>query len=111
MAGFALGALALLAAPAMTSVTGAVACFAVATLGVDMTLSPSWTACQDLAGARTGTLSGAMNMVGNAGSFVSSLTFPLLLQSTGSAAAYFYLAAVLNVVAILCWTRVRPDQA
>jgi ACS family glucarate transporter-like MFS transporter len=111
IAGFTLGAAALLAAPAMTTVVGAVICFSIATLGVDMTLSPSWTACQDLAGPRTGTLSGAMNMVGNAGSFVSSITFPVLLQSTGSAATYFYLAAVLNVVAILCWARVRPDQA
>ncbi len=111
IAGFALGAAALLAAPAMTTVVGAVICFSIATLGVDMTLSPSWTTCQDIAGPRTGTLSGAMNMVGNAGSFVSSITFPVLLQSTGSAATYFYLAAALNVLAILCWARVRPDRA
>lgn len=111
IAGFALGTAALLAAPSMTDVVGAIVCFSIATLGVDMTLSPSWTTCQDLAGPRTGTLSGAMNMVGNVGSFVSSITFPVLLQSTGSAAAYFYLAALLNVVAILCWARVRPDQA
>lgn len=111
VAGFALAAVALLVAPLMTTVGGAVACFSVATLGVDMTLSPSWTACQDLAGRRTGTLSGAMNMVGNAGSFVSSITFPVLLQWTGSAAAYFVLAAVLNLVAIACWSRVRPDRA
>ncbi len=110
IAGFALATAALLTAPAMTTVTGAVICFSIATLGVDMTLSPSWTTCQDLAGPRTGTLSGAMNMVGNAGSFVSSITFPVLLQSTGSAAVYFYLAAGLNLVAILCWARVRPDQ-
>jgi ACS family glucarate transporter-like MFS transporter len=111
VAGFALGALALLAAPAMTTVGGAVICFSIATFGVDMTLSPSWTTCQDVAGPRTGTLSGAMNMVGNAGSFVSSITFPVLLQATGSAAVYFYVAAVLNVVAIVCWLRVRPDAA
>jgi ACS family glucarate transporter-like MFS transporter len=110
IAGFGLGAAALLAAPAMTTVVGAVICFSIATLGVDMTLSPSWTTCQDIAGPRTGTLSGAMNMVGNAGSFVSSITFPLLLQSTGSAATYFYAAAALNVLAILCWARVRPDR-
>jgi ACS family glucarate transporter-like MFS transporter len=110
VAGFALATAALLTAPAMTTVTGAVICFSIATLGVDMTLSPSWTTCQDLAGPRTGALSGAMNMVGNAGSFVSSVTFPVLLLSTGSAAVYFYLAAGLNLVAILCWMRVRPDQ-
>jgi ACS family glucarate transporter-like MFS transporter len=108
--GFVLGAAGLLAAPSMPTVLGAVICFSIATLGVDMTLSPSWTACQDLAGARTGLLSGAMNTLGNVGSFVSSITFPLLLQQTGSAAAYFYLAAVLNIAAIFCWWRIRPDR-
>jgi MFS transporter, ACS family, glucarate transporter len=110
MAGFGLAAIALLVTPAMDTVLGAVICFSIATLGVDMTLSPSWTTCQDIAGPRTGTLSGAMNMVGNAGSFISSLTFPVLLQSTGSAATYFFLAAALNVAALLCWTRVRPEH-
>jgi ACS family glucarate transporter-like MFS transporter len=75
-----------------------------------MTLSPSWTTCQDLAGPRTGVLSGAMNMVGNLGSFVSSIAFPALLQATGSAAVYFYLAAALNLVAIVCWSWVRLDR-
>jgi ACS family glucarate transporter-like MFS transporter len=111
MLGFGLGIAGLVAVPAMATVTGAVICFSLATLGVDMTLSPSWTTCQDLAGPRTGVLSGAMNMVGNLGSFVSSVTFPALLQATGSAAVYFYLAAALNLVAIVCWSWVRPDRA
>lgn len=111
MLGFGLGIAGLVAVPSMATVTGAVICFSLATLGVDMTLSPSWTTCQDLAGPRTGVLSGAMNMVGNLGSFVSSVTFPALLQATGSAAVYFYLAAALNLVAIVCWSRVRPDRA
>jgi ACS family glucarate transporter-like MFS transporter len=51
-----------------------------------------------------------MNMMGNIGSFVSSVTFPVLLRTTGSAAAYFYLAALLNIVAILCWLRIRPES-
>lgn len=108
--GFALGVAGLLAAPAMQSVSSAVVCFAVATLGVDMTLSPSWTTCQDIAGPRTGVLSGAMNMVGNLGSFVSSVTFPAVLQSTGSAAAYFYVAAFLNLIAVVCWFRIRSAR-
>jgi MFS transporter, ACS family, glucarate transporter len=111
MSGFGLGIAGLVMAPSMATVTGAVICFSLATFGVDMTLSPSWTTCQDLAGPRTGVLSGAMNMVGNVGSFVSSIAFPSLLQATGSAAVYFYLAAALNVVAILCWSGVRPDRS
>jgi ACS family glucarate transporter-like MFS transporter len=110
MLGFGLAIAGLVAVPSMATVTGAVICFSLATFGVDMTLSPSWTTCQDLAGPRTGVLSGAMNMVGNLGSFVSSVAFPALLQATGSAAVYFYLAAALNLVAIVCWSRVRPDR-
>lgn len=108
--GFALAVLSLVFAASMPTVLGAVVCFSLATLGVDMTLSPSWTACQDIAGPHTGVLSGAMNMMGNIGSFVSSVTFPILVRTTGSAAAYFYLAALLNIVAILCWLRIRPDN-
>jgi ACS family glucarate transporter-like MFS transporter len=108
--GFSLAALSLVAAASMATVTGAVLFFSLATLGVDMTLSPSWTACQDIAGRRTGTLSGAMNMIGNLGSFISSVTFPLLFQATGAAATYFYAAALINALAILCWIRIRPDR-
>jgi ACS family glucarate transporter-like MFS transporter len=109
--GFALGTVSLIAAASMPTVLGAVICFSLATLGVDMTLAPSWTTCQDVAGPRTGVLSGAMNMVGNLGSFVSSLTFPLLVNATGTAATYFYVAAGINVLAMLCWWRIRPDRS
>jgi ACS family glucarate transporter-like MFS transporter len=111
MAGFALSIAGLLAAPSMSTAASAIVCFSLATLGVDMTLSPSWTTCQDLAGPRTGLLSGAMNMVGNIGSFVSSITFPVLLEATGSAGTYFYLAAALNLLAIGCWARIHPHHA
>jgi ACS family glucarate transporter-like MFS transporter len=107
--GFALAAAALAATASMGTVQGAVACFAIATLGVDFTLTPSWTACMDIAGKHTGTLSGAMNMFGNIGSFISSVTFPVLLGATGSSRSYFYLAAVLNLAAIACWWRVQPE--
>lgn len=107
--GFALATVALIAAASMRAVGGAVFCFAVATFGVDLTLSPSWNACMDLAGEHTGTLTGAMNMAGNIGSFVSSIAFPYLLRATQSARSYFWIAAVMNVAAIFCWLRVRPS--
>jgi ACS family glucarate transporter-like MFS transporter len=107
--GFALSAAAVVAAGHMPTVAGAVACFAVATFGADLTLSPSWTSCMDIGGKRTGTLSGAMNMAGNIGSFVSSIAFPYLLNLTSSATTYFYLAAALNLVAVGCWLRLHPE--
>ena len=109
--GFLLGSVALLGAIHSATVTGAVACFAVATFGVDLTLSPSWTLCIDIAGDRTGTLSGAMNMLGNIGSFVSSVTFPLLLRWTSSSDTYFYCAAAINLVAALSWVAMRERKS
>ncbi|MGA2115841.1 MAG: MFS transporter [Bryobacteraceae bacterium] len=110
VAGFLLGAAALVGAIHATSVWGAVACFAIATFGVDLTLSPSWTLCIDIAGPSTGTLSGAMNMSGNIGSFASSVAFPLLLRWTGSSAAYFYCAAFVNILAALLWWSLREPE-
>jgi MFS transporter, ACS family, glucarate transporter len=109
-AGFVLAAGALVGAAQAATVTAAVACFAVATFGVDLTLSPSWTLCIDVAGGHTGTLSGAMNTLGNIGSFVSSVTFPLLLRWTGRPAAYFYAAAAMNVIAALLWVAMRERK-
>jgi ACS family glucarate transporter-like MFS transporter len=107
--GFGLSAASLLVAGYLNTVQGFVACFGLATLGVDLSISPSWTISSDVGREYTGTLSGLMNMMGSLGSLASSLAFPYLLKITGSVHAYFSLAAVLNVIAILCWLGVRPD--
>jgi ACS family glucarate transporter-like MFS transporter len=111
MAGFALAATCLMAASACDRLEPFLICFSLTTFGVDFTLSPSWSASSDLGGRRTGTLSAAMNMMGSLGSFASSVTFPWLLQRTGSVAAYFAVAAVLNVSAVVLWWRVRLTPA
>jgi ACS family glucarate transporter-like MFS transporter len=111
IAGFLLATAALLAAVHATTATQAVACFAVATFGVDLTLSPSWTLCIDVAPDRAGTLSGAMNMFGNIGSFISSIAFPLLLRFAGTPDAYFYSAAAINLLAALLWAGMRQGDS
>jgi ACS family glucarate transporter-like MFS transporter len=86
-------------------------CFGLATFGVDMTLSPSWAFCNDIGGANSGAVSGSMNMVGNIGAALSAITFPLLLnEKTGSANAFFMLAAALNFVAIVSWCFMNPNR-
>jgi ACS family glucarate transporter-like MFS transporter len=107
--GFTLAVVTLLAAAHAGSPLGFVACFALTTFGVDFTLSPSWSISADVGKRQTGTLSGAMNTLGSVGSFLSSITFPWLLGLTGSVKAYFFLAAALDVIAVLCWLRIRPD--
>jgi MFS transporter, ACS family, glucarate transporter len=103
MCGFGLASVTLLAAAMFASANGFILFFSLATFGVDLTLSPSWTACADIGGRHTGTLCGAMNMMGSIGALVSSVSFPLLFGLTGDIKCYFYLAAFLNLVAVACW--------
>lgn len=107
MLGFALAAAGVLSVTQTASPILAVLCFTLAAFGADMTISPSWVYCADIAGKNTGGVSGAMNMVGNLGSFVSANAFPFLQGLTGSASAYFFAAAALNLIGALCWFRMR----
>lgn len=105
--GFALAAAGVLALTRADSAGVAVLCFALAAFGADMTISPSWVYCTDIAGKNVGGVSGAMNMLGNFGSFVSANAFPYLQGLTGSASAYFLAAAALNLAGMWCWFRMR----
>ena len=108
MAGFGLAAAAILAVSSMETAAGAVACFAAATFGADLTISPSWVYAIDIGGKSSGAVSGSMNMLGNFGSFVSANAFPFLYGLTGSAFAYFAVASLLNLLSVACWARMGP---
>ncbi|MEM8734352.1 MAG: MFS transporter [Planctomycetota bacterium] len=95
----------------MSTPLAAVAAMCVAIFGSDMILSPSWSTCVDIGGKSAGSVSGAMNMVGNLGAFVTSLAFPYLYAWTETHEPFFYLAAALNIVAIFMWFRIRPDRS
>ena len=105
--GFVVSALAIATVTSAPTPALAVAFFTIATFGVEMTISPSWTYCADVAGYNSGSVSGSMNMVGNLGSFVSANAFPYLYGVTGSASAYFGAAALLNTAAAICWLRMK----
>jgi MFS transporter, ACS family, glucarate transporter len=110
IAGFSIAVVSLLAAAQAQTAQAFIACFALTTFGVDFTLSPSWTVCSDVAGPRTGTLSGAMNTMGSLGSFASSFCFPWLLGLTGNIKTYFVAAAMLNLMAIVCWSFIHAGS-
>jgi len=110
MAGFFLSAAALAAIRLTASPEASVACFAIATFGAEMTISPSWAFCIDLGGKKSGTVSGAMNMIGNFGSFVSASVFPVMNRWTGDATAYFFVAAALNLLAGGLWLRMSAPR-
>ena len=84
-----------------------VACFTIATFGTEVTISPSWSFCQDIGAANSGAVSGIMNMAGNLGAFASATAFPLMSQVTGNTTAYFQLAALMDVAAMACWLGMR----
>jgi ACS family glucarate transporter-like MFS transporter len=109
--GFALASVAVVAAGSMPSAQSFVVCFSLATFGVDLTLSPSWTVCCDVGGNHSGTLSAAMNMMGSFGSLASSILFPFLLALTGNVKSYFWMAALLNLLAIACWKCIQPEKS
>jgi ACS family glucarate transporter-like MFS transporter len=111
MFGFALAAVMLLPAPFMHSPGWFIACFALATFGLDLTVSPSWTVCCDVGGRYSGTLSAAMNTAGALGSLASSLLFPFFFGQLEYIKIYFYIAAFLNVFALLSWKYIEPSKS
>jgi hypothetical protein len=40
----------------------------------------------------------------------SSLLFPMFISWAGNIRSYFYLAALLNVVALVCWKYIDPAK-
>ncbi len=106
--GYLLGAAGIFSVSLAGTPVAAVAGFAAAIFGIEMTISPSWAYCMDIGGKNSGAVGGAMNMVGNFGAFVSANAFPYLKGLTGSPAAYFVTAALLDLAAIGCWVRMRP---
>jgi MFS transporter, ACS family, glucarate transporter len=105
--GFALSAAGLMAVVFAPSVVTAVCGFTIAVFGADMTITPSWVFCADVGGKHTGGISGAMNMFGSIGAFVSANAFPFLHMKTGRSTAYFLLAAILDIAGIICWLQMR----
>lgn len=82
----------------------------IAIFGADMTLSPSWTFCIDIAKENAGAVSGTMNMAGNLGAFVTIIAFPYLLAWTGTHNVFFYVCAALSVFAIIMWWAMNPNK-
>jgi ACS family glucarate transporter-like MFS transporter len=110
ISGFLLATAGLTALRLTITAPAGVACFGLATFGTEMTISPSWAFCIDLGKRKSGSVSGAMNMVGNLGSFVSASVFPLMYRLTGDAMAYFLTAAGLNLAAAAIWLAMEASK-
>jgi len=97
--------------PTVDNVGAAVAVFAVAMFGVELTISPSWAYCIDIGRKNSGSVSAAMNMAGSFGALASANAFPWLHRLTGDSRTFFQIAAGLNAIAILCWFTMRSNHS
>jgi len=110
MIGFALAALGMVMSLHQATAAGAVFWLTIAIFGADMTLSPSWSFCMDIGGKHAGAVSGTMNTAGNLGSAITALTFAYRPETSRGNVGFFYTAAALSGVAIVCWLLARPDR-
>ena len=69
----------------------------------------SWAACMDIGGQYAGTLSGAMNMMGNMGGVVSPLVIAYILTHTNNNwDLTFYVSAAVYFLGICFWLFLDP---
>lgn len=108
--GFALAAIGLIGSIYMNTATGAIVFLSIAIFGADMTLPSSWAFCTDIATVHSGTVSGTMNMAGNIGAFITALIFPYLLSWTNNTNLFFVVGAILNIIAIFIWLKMKPHK-
>lgn len=74
----------------------------------DFAMPVSWTACMDIGGRHTGTLSGMMNTLGAAAAGCAPIVTGHLRDLTGSWAPTFYVSAVLYLGGLVCWLFLDP---
>jgi MFS transporter, ACS family, glucarate transporter len=111
--GQAMAGVCLVAATFLETPIYAVAAIGIASFFNDVTMPGAWTACMDLGGKFTGTVSGAMNMMGNLGGFVSPIVIGFILDWTRDPVTRantpfgfelaFYVTGVLYLVGAICW--------
>ncbi len=76
----------------------------------DFILAAAWATCADIGGRTAGTVSGAMNMIGNLGATLSPALMGFVVQRTGSWNLTFAIAAVLNLAGFLLWFRIDATR-
>lgn len=85
----------------------AAACLALATALVLSVEGPFWAAMMDVAGGRSGTAGGVMNMGSNLGGLVSPALTPVLAAAVGWENA-LHVAAALSVLGGFLWLGIGP---
>jgi MFS transporter, ACS family, glucarate transporter len=74
----------------------------------DLVMPGSWGACMDVGGSYAGTLSGAMNTMGNIGGAISPTVIGYMLRETHNWNLTFYLSAAVYALGIVFWCFLDP---
>ena len=70
----------------------------------DFVMPASWAGCMDIGGRHSGTVSGAMNMVGNIGGALSPMIVGYILTwSPDNWALTFYVSSAIYLMGAICW--------
>lgn len=81
---------------------------ALASFSNDLALAPAWDACSDTGGPWTGSLSGAMNMVGNSAGFFAPAVIGYALTWSGQNWTWpFLISASFYLLGSLSWLGIR----
>lgn len=92
----------------VSDVRMALVVIALASFSNDLALAPAWDACADAGGPWTGSVSGAMNMIGNFAGFLAPAVIGYALTWSGQNWAWpFAISAVFYILGALAWIGIR----
>jgi MFS family permease len=77
---------------------------------MDCMMPASWAACLDIGRKYAGTVSGAMNMAGQLGSFLSAVAFGYIVRSFNSYDAPLVPMAISLFIAAATWLKIDPTK-
>jgi MFS family permease len=107
--GLATAAVMLCWSPYIESATLAMIVLGVASFSNDLAMPGAWGACMDIGGRYAGSLSGTMNMIGQAGGTLCPIAVAYILKHTdGNWNVAFWAAAAAYAVGAVCWLFIDP---
>jgi MFS family permease len=99
----------LLLSSTLQDATRAMIAMGIASFSNDLVMPGSWAACMDVGGKYAGTVSGAMNMMGNLGGVASPIVIAYILKHTNNNwAITLYVSAAIYFAGIFCWLFLDP---
>jgi MFS transporter, ACS family, glucarate transporter len=108
--GLAISALCLFGTAVTPSKYWAVAFLTFGYFSMDCMLPVSWSICLDVGRRYAGAVTGAMNMAGQAGSFISSVAFGYMVTYFGSFDTPLLLFSAMLAVSAAIYTRIDPTE-